>query len=73
MNELDNVRSRIQVLTPGNTGWTREELAGLPALGSASVAAVDRSTSDDYFAIVQDYVTPMTLSLGTAGAKLPTF
>jgi prolyl oligopeptidase len=71
LNELDNVRTRVHVLTPGRSGWTREELTGLPALGSASVTSVDRFTSDDYFAILQDYVTPMTLSLGTAGARSP--
>ena len=29
---LDNIKSRIHVLTPGQGGWTRTELAGLPDL-----------------------------------------
>ena len=43
--------------------------AGVSA--SASVTAVDRDESDDYFAVVQDFLTPMTLSMGTAGRTPP--
>jgi prolyl oligopeptidase len=71
LNELDNVRTRVRVLTPGREGWSREELPGLPPLASATVAAVDRYISDDFFAVVQDFVTPMTLSMGTAGKAPP--
>jgi prolyl oligopeptidase len=67
LNELDNVRSRLYVLSRKDGGWKREELPGLPNFGNASASAVDADESDDYFLTVDDYLTPVTLSLGTAG------
>jgi prolyl oligopeptidase len=67
LNELDNVRNRLYVLTPGNTGWQREELPGAPKLSTVAVAPIDRDESDDYFMTVTDYLTPTSLYLGTIG------
>ena len=67
LNELDNVRSRLYVLTHKDGAWQREELPGLPKFGNASASAVDADESDDYFLTVDDYLTPATLSLGTIG------
>jgi prolyl oligopeptidase len=67
LNELDNVRSRLVVLTPANGTWKREELPGLPKFGNANASAVDADESDDYFLTVDDYLAPVTLSLGTIG------
>jgi prolyl oligopeptidase len=67
VNELDNVRSRIYVLTPGKEGWTRKALPGVPDIGTVDVDAVDPDESDDYFMTVTDYLTPTSLHLGTAG------
>jgi prolyl oligopeptidase len=67
LNELDNVRSRIYVLTRKNGSWDREPLPGVPELGTASVSAIDPDESDDYFLTLSDYVTPSSLFLGTVG------
>jgi prolyl oligopeptidase len=67
LNELDNVRSRLYVLTHKDGAWKREELPGLPKFGNANASAVDPDESDDYFLTVDDYLTPVTLSLGTIG------
>jgi prolyl oligopeptidase len=67
LNELDNVRSRIYVLGRKDGAWTREELPGLPRIANATASAVEPDESDDYFLRVDDYLTPVTLSLGTAG------
>jgi prolyl oligopeptidase len=67
LNELDNVRNRLYVLTPGNGTWAREPLPGAPQLSTVSVIAVDPDESDDYFMTVSDYLTPTRLSLGTLG------
>jgi len=67
LNELDNVRSRLVVLTHTDDRWERAELPGLPKFGNANAGAVDADESDEYFLTVDDYTTPVTLSLGTIG------
>jgi prolyl oligopeptidase len=68
VNELDNVRNRLVVLTRAKDGtWKRAPLPGLPALATVGATAVDAEESDDYFLTVSDYLTPTTLSLGTVG------
>ena len=67
LNELDNVRNRLYVLTRKDGKWTREELPGAPKLSSVSVGSVDSDESDDYFMTVTDYLTPTSLFLGTVG------
>jgi prolyl oligopeptidase len=68
LNELDNVRSRVEVLTHRDGRWHGEALPGLPELGEATVRAVDPDESDDYFLEMTDFLTPNTLSLGSAGS-----
>ena len=67
LNVLDNVKSRLYVLTPGKKGWSREPLPGVPEFGSVAASAVDADESDEYFLTVTDFLTPTTLALGTAG------
>jgi prolyl oligopeptidase len=67
LTELDNVRSRVYVLTHKDGRWRREPLPGLPEFTHATVRAVDADDSDEYFLETNDFVTPTTLSLGTAG------
>ena len=68
---LDNVRSRLEVLTPGKKGWKREAFPGLPALGTVNVWAVDAERSDDVFFTITDYVTPTTLQYLRLGKGNP--
>ena len=67
LNVLDNVKTRLYVLTPGPTGWTRTPLPGVPDLGTVSASPVDDAESDEYFLTVTDFLTPTTLAFGTAG------
>ncbi|RCS56055.1 S9 family peptidase [Bremerella cremea] len=68
VNELDNVRNKIYLWTPGKDGtWKQELLPGVPEFGKVSVGAVDEEESDEFFLTVTDYITPTTLYLGTAG------
>jgi prolyl oligopeptidase len=64
---LDNVRTRVFVLTPGEVGWKREPLPGLPEFGTVSASAVDEEESDAYWLTVADYLTPTSLFLGEIG------
>ena len=67
LNILDDVKSRIDVVTPGVQGWTHQPLEGVPAFGTINVHAVDDEVSDAYFMTVTDYLTPTTLYLGEVG------
>jgi prolyl oligopeptidase len=71
LNELDNIRNRLYVLTHKDGKWLREPLPGAPEIGTASAGAVDSDESDDYFLTTSNYLTPTTLALGTVGGKLP--
>ena len=66
LDVLDNVRSRIWMMTPADNGWSRQEIA-LPSLGAASARPVDRYTSDQVFVTYQDFLTPPTLFMGVPG------
>jgi len=67
LDELDNVRSRVEVLTHHDGRWLREPLPGLSEFGAVTVWAVDADDSDDYFLNATDFLTPSELALGTAG------
>ncbi len=69
LDVLDNVRSRLWVLTPSSSGWRREEIA-LPSLGAANARPVDRYASDQLFITYQDFLTPPTLFVGAAGQPI---
>jgi prolyl oligopeptidase len=68
---LDNVRSRLTVLTPGESGWARSMIEGLPEFGELGASAVDADESDEYFATVNDFLTPPSLYHGTLGKGAP--
>ena len=80
LNILEDVKSRVTVLTPQSSGpWRREPLVGAPALGSISLSAVDEDHSDDYWMTVSSFLMPTSLSLGSVGSapstlkQLPAF
>jgi len=66
---LDDVKSRVEVATPADGGWTRAPLAGAPAFGTIGIAAVDDDASDAYFMTVTDYLTPTTLHIGDVDGR----
>lgn len=68
LNVLDDVKSRLSVLTPTTSGWTRGEFEGAPDFGSLGVAAVDSDHSDAVWLTSTDYLTPTTLSLADIGS-----
>ena len=71
LNVLDDVKNRLQVLTPRPAGrpWPAEPLKGAPALGTVAAHGVDPDTSDDYFMTVTDFLTPDSLYLGQIGQE----
>ena len=72
LNTLENVVSRVEVLTPGAISWSRAPLPGAPPMGRVQVSAVDARASNAYWLSATDFLTPWTLSYGVAGAQEPT-
>lgn len=67
INELDNVRNRLYLLSRQDGKWQRAPLPGAPEFSTISVSPVDADESDDYFLTISGYLTPLTLSHGTLG------
>jgi prolyl oligopeptidase len=67
LNELDNVRNRLYVLTREEGQWRRAALPGAPQFSAVHATPVDPDASDAYFMTVTDYLTPTSLSVGTLG------
>lgn len=67
LNVLDDVKNRLNVLTPGKGGWKKSEFVGAPAFGTLAVGAVDSDESDAVWLTATDYLTPTTLSLAEIG------
>jgi prolyl oligopeptidase len=71
LNVLDDVKNRLELLTPpdgtATTEWKREPFAGAPSIGAVSAWGIDPDTSDEIFMRVTDFLTPTTLSYGVAG------
>ncbi|EWC63111.1 Prolyl endopeptidase [Actinokineospora spheciospongiae] len=70
LNELSDVKTRLEVLTPGADGWARESLPGAPELGSADVLDTDPDNSDEYLLNVSGYLQPSTLMRGEIGGEV---
>ncbi|MCW0401056.1 hypothetical protein NB688_001876 [Xanthomonas sacchari] len=64
LNVLDDVKSRLWVLTPGDGEWARTAFpVGDLAFGSTSVDAVDADENDQVWLTSTDFLTPTTLML----------
>ena len=63
LNELDNVKSKIFVARQQGAGWSATPVAGLPEFGSITDDAVDSYTSDDFWLVTNDFLSPTTLLL----------
>ena len=67
LNVLEDVRSRLSVLTPGKDGWASAPFAGAPAMDHVSVRAVDETDSGAVWMTTTGFLTPTTLSLVEVG------
>jgi prolyl oligopeptidase len=66
LTTLDNVKSRVAILTFHDGRWLSEPLPGVPESGTASATPVDEIDSDDYFLVTSSPIEPSTLLLGSA-------
>jgi prolyl oligopeptidase len=66
LNEMENVCGRPVMLTVDKDQWTRSPMEA-PAFATVDVNGVDADESDEYFETIENFVTPTSLYLGTAG------
>jgi prolyl oligopeptidase len=73
LDVLDDVKSRLSVLTPpddaGAGAWKHESLAGAPAMSTVAVVDTDPDHSDEYWLTVTGFLTPPTLERGVLGQE----
>jgi prolyl oligopeptidase len=67
LNVLDDVKSRLSVLTPADGEWRHEAFPSSAEYATLKAWAVDERESDDFFMTVTDFLTPTSLFLGTFG------
>ncbi|RMI30797.1 prolyl oligopeptidase family serine peptidase [Nocardia stercoris] len=68
VSTLQDVQTRLHVLTPGPDGWTREPLADTPAMATTGVTNLDKiDGGDDFMLSTSGFTTPATLLEGTIG------
>ncbi|MEW5836312.1 MAG: prolyl oligopeptidase family serine peptidase [Pseudomonadota bacterium] len=71
LDVLDNVKSRLEVLTPEATGWKRAPMEGAPSLSTVSVVDTDPDHSDEYWLGVTGFLTPSSLRYGVISGAAP--
>ncbi|MBS0211795.1 MAG: S9 family peptidase [Proteobacteria bacterium] len=71
LDVLDDVKSRLFVLTPGAGGWKREALEGAPPMSTIGVVDTDPDVSDEYWISYAGFLTPSTLQRGVLGEIAP--
>jgi prolyl oligopeptidase len=76
LDVLDDVKSRLEVLTPPEnsaTGgdWKHEATPGAPAMSTISVVDTDPDNSDEYWLGVTGFLTPSSLQRGVLGSVPP--
>ncbi|MFI1918871.1 prolyl oligopeptidase family protein [Nocardia sp. NPDC020380] len=65
---LEDVQTKLYVLTPGPDGWTREPLADAPPMATTSVMNLDPLEGGDEFMLsTSGFTRPATLLTGSVG------
>ena len=65
---MDDVKSRLDVLTPNDDGsWARAAMPGAPTFSTVSVVDTDPDHSDEYWLSVTGFLTPSSLERGVLG------
>ncbi len=68
LNELDNVKSRLEALQYADGRWRRFPLPA-PGIGTLHIQGIDPHESNDYFLTESGFLTPSTLQLGRVGSE----
>jgi prolyl oligopeptidase len=68
---LSDVSSRVQVVTPVDGDWERQDLPAAGPNQTITASAVDEDENDDFWLVVSGFLQPSTLQLGTIGGAEP--
>ncbi len=71
LDVLDDVKSRLEVLTFRHGKWAEKELEGATGLNTVSIANTDPDDNDEYWLSVEGFLTPSSLLRGVIGAGKP--
>ena len=72
LNTLSDVKSRLEVLTPGADGWSRMPLAGVPDFVHTEIIGTDPHDSNEFFLNSSGFTEPATLRIGDVGGLVET-
>jgi prolyl oligopeptidase len=72
LTTLSDVRTELHVLTPGEGGWRRETLSGVPAMSTGQVLDTDPDNSNEYLLDTSGFTAPATLTYGHVGGEAET-
>lgn len=64
LNILDDVRNRLELLTPGPSAWSRRPIAAGGGFATLSAWGFDTHEDDRFWLTSTDFLTPSTLQLG---------
>jgi len=64
LNELRDVQSKLEVLTPLVGDWQRKTIVGLGTANTIGVVDTDPDNSDEFWLSIAGFLTPTTLVLG---------
>ncbi|HET7173608.1 MAG TPA: prolyl oligopeptidase family serine peptidase [Nocardioidaceae bacterium] len=68
---LEDVKTRLEVLTPSGDGWRRTQLTSEAAIASLDVRAVDSDETDTVWLTAHDFLQPPTLSVADVSGDQP--
>lgn len=69
LNIMEDVKTKLDVLKPGDGEWERMPFVGAPENADLGVRGIDSDESDEYFMSVTGFLTPSSLYYGTIGEK----
>lgn len=69
LNILDDVRNRLEALTPGDAGWKRSPISGGGGFSTLHARAYDSDEDDRYWLTTTDFLNPPALYLSEAGRE----
>lgn len=72
LNVLDDVKSRLEIVTPQADGqWLHQSLAGAPSFSSIDVSGGDPEHDDEYWLTVNGFLHPTSFARGVIGQGAP--
>lgn len=69
LNVLEDVKNRLEVLTPGKGAWAREPLEGAAPFSTVSAWGIDPEETDEFMMQLEGFLNPASLYYGLIGGK----